>query len=252
MFWGNKSIGAFSEVVPGLVSSGAVSNILGFNEPQTPGQSELSAVDGAALWKQYIEPLKQQKSSVRLGSPAPSNAESGKVWIQDFIGNCTGGCTLDFIALHWYYINATSFIDYLTDFHDTFQKPIWVTEWACENFADSKAQCSDAEIATFMNETQSFMDNTDWVERYAWFGAFRTMPSDVNPALALLDKDGKITPLGKQYIGSTSNDSGSGGGGSGGGLPPVPSGTNAALRVRNGLCALLSTLVGLGVLALAL
>lgn len=32
-----------------------------------------------------------------------------------------------------------------------------------------------------MNETQSFMDNTDWVERYAWFGAFKTMPGGLSP-----------------------------------------------------------------------
>lgn len=26
-----------------------------------------------------------------------------------------------------------------------------------------------------MNATQEFMDNTDWVERYAWFGAFKDL-----------------------------------------------------------------------------
>lgn len=27
----------------------------------------------------------------------------------------------------------------------------------------------------FMNATQSFMDSTDWVERYAWFGAMENL-----------------------------------------------------------------------------
>ena len=26
-----------------------------------------------------------------------------------------------------------------------------------------------------MNATQQFMDHTDWVERYAWFGAFKNL-----------------------------------------------------------------------------
>ena len=26
-----------------------------------------------------------------------------------------------------------------------------------------------------MNVTQSFMDETDWIERYAWFGAMKDM-----------------------------------------------------------------------------
>jgi hypothetical protein len=27
-----------------------------------------------------------------------------------------------------------------------------------------------------LNETQTYMDNTDWVERYAWFGAMANTP----------------------------------------------------------------------------
>lgn len=53
-----------------------------------------------------------------------------------------------------------------------------------------------------MATTQGFMDKTDWVERYSWFGA---MPQPVvSPVNALLDKGGNITALGKQYIGELS------------------------------------------------
>jgi len=33
-------------------------------------------------------------------------------------------------------------------------------------------QVSNADVAAFMNETTAFMDSTDWIERYAWFGYF--------------------------------------------------------------------------------
>jgi len=53
-----------------------------------------------------------------------------------------------------------------------------------------------------MATTQEFMDKTDWVERYSWFGA---MPDPViSPVNSLVDKKGSITPLGKQYIGELS------------------------------------------------
>ena len=97
--------------------------------PQHAGQSNLSPQQGADLWRTHLQPLKAQ--GIRLGSPAPTSAPSGKTWLQDFLTAC-GGCTVDFIALHWYGINSTQFIVYLQDFHDTFKRPIWVTEWACQ------------------------------------------------------------------------------------------------------------------------
>lgn len=176
----------------------------------------MTAQKGAELWKTYLEPLRAQ--GIRLGSPAPSNAPSGKIWLQDFFTACAGGCTVDFIALRkfsflfnaahllsrsspdWYSINATRFIAYLEDFHNTFNLPIWVTEWACHDFSGRDEQCSYEEVVLFLNETQSFMDRTEWVERYSWFGAMRTM-RDVNPSNALLGENGALSDLGRQYIG---------------------------------------------------
>jgi Glycosyl hydrolase catalytic core len=72
----------------------------------------------------------------------------------------------------------------------------------------------------FLNQTQSFMDNAPWVERYAWFGAMKNLngvnqvrstlvyPVDrkscAGPFLqdnALMDGNGNINALGRQYIG---------------------------------------------------
>ena len=88
--------------------------------------------------------------------------------------------TFVFFFIDWYGIDADAFIAYITDNHDTFRKAIWVTEWACQNFVDQSKQCSAEDVIKFMNRTQSFMDNTSFVERYAWFGAMRDMQG-VNP-----------------------------------------------------------------------
>lgn len=52
---------------------------------------------GAELWSTYIEPLKAQ--GMRLGTPAPSSAPSGKTWLQEWLQTCNGGCNPDFVAL---------------------------------------------------------------------------------------------------------------------------------------------------------
>ncbi|KAG8681747.1 hypothetical protein FRC08_015425 [Ceratobasidium sp. 394] len=200
MFWGGKDVDSFSQAVNSAsMSSNGWTHVLGMNEPQEPSQSNLNPQDAANMWKTYIEPLKAANPNIRLGSPAPSSRPNGIQWIWDFLGNCNGGCTIDFIALHYYDVNATDFIQHINEYHDAFQRPIWVTEWACQNF-NNGPQCSYNQIVKFLDETQNYMDNTDWVERYAWFGAMANTP--INKDTALMDKSGKINDLGKQYVGS--------------------------------------------------
>lgn len=203
LLWGTKTLDQFSLTIQPTLSQTRpiITAVLGMNEPDQTSQSNLTALEGAQMWKSYLEPLRV--NGVRLGSPAISSAPAGKTWLQDFFTVCAGNCTVDFIALNWYGVNATQFIQYLYDLHGTFQKPLWVTEWACQNYVNVQQQCSENEIVHFMNETQSFMDGADFVERYAWFGAMKQLPQGVNPDNALMDTNGDINALGRQYIKST-------------------------------------------------
>ncbi|KAG8945280.1 hypothetical protein FRC04_001057 [Tulasnella sp. 424] len=263
MFWGIQQITDFqAQVNPGTILERNYKNILAMNEPNQQGQAYISAGDGAAQWKQYLEPLKAD-TGVRLGSPAPTNAPDGKQWLYDFLGACGGNCTVDFIALHYYGINATDFINHVTDYHNAFQRPIWVTEWACQNFGDPKlGQCSDKEVSDFLETTQSWMEKTDFVERYSWLGATINVQG-VNPDNNLMNSNGQLNDLGNQYLhkggGSTTSGASPGptttgpGGVTGtGGVIPL----NAACRLlvgKSAICAvfgpvLLSVLVTLAVI----
>ncbi|KAF9268715.1 hypothetical protein L218DRAFT_977190 [Marasmius fiardii PR-910] len=208
MLWGEGQVEEFSSTINQTISELNITHVLGMNEPQEKGQSNLTPQQGADMWKTYLEPLRSR--GIRLGSPAPSSAPSGKTWLQEFLTACDGSCTVDFIAVHYYDVNATDFIRYLEDHHNTFQRPIWVTEWACQNFNQANKQCSRDDIALFLNKTQSFMDQTEWVERYAWFGSMRDLQG-VNPDDALMDHNGKITNLGLQYIGAKNATTGGSG-----------------------------------------
>ncbi|KAI0039545.1 glycoside hydrolase family 128 protein [Auriscalpium vulgare] len=202
MLWGPTHVTEFEANINQAIQQGHANTVLGFNEPQQGGQSNITPQVGAQLWKQYLEPLRAQ--GIRLGSPAPSSAPSGKTWLQDFLTACAGGCTVDFIAMHWYGVDANQFISYVADMHQTFNRNIWVTEWACQNYVDANAQCSQNDVYNFMNTTQSFMDRTSYVERYSWFGAMENLQG-VNTDDALMTSKGVINALGRQYIGSQSN-----------------------------------------------
>ncbi|KAI0039547.1 glycoside hydrolase family 128 protein [Auriscalpium vulgare] len=199
MLWGPTHVTEFEANINSAIQQGHVTTVLGFNEPDVQGQSDITPQVGAQLWKQYLEPLRAQ--GIRLGSPAPSSASAGKTWLQNFLTACAGGCTVDFIALHWYGVDANQFISYVTNMHLTFNRNIWVTEWACENTNDASAQCSQSDVYTFMNTTQSFLDSTSYVERYSWYGAMVNLQG-VNAVNALMTSKGVINTLGQQYIGS--------------------------------------------------
>jgi len=164
----------------------------------------MTAAEGVDFWLANMEPLHSR--GLRLGSPAVSSAPAGKVWLQDFFTGCDGRCSVDFIAFHWYGINADAFIAHVYDYWHAFNRTLWVTEWACQNFVDLSDQCLENDVVEFMNKTQTFMDGADFVERYAWFGAMKNMQG-VNQDNALMDSEGNVSSLGKQYLNATGSES---------------------------------------------
>eukprot|EP00753_Platysulcus_tardus_P017719 PLAT6468.1.p1 GENE.PLAT6468.1~~PLAT6468.1.p1 ORF type:complete len:401 (+),score=-6.10 PLAT6468.1:124-1203(+) len=191
MLWGDNQVQEFQE----KVVAGYANYVLGFNEPDQAGQSNMTPQHAADLWKQYIDPLKSQ--GYKLISPAVTSAPAGKTWMQDFFKACDT-CHFDALAMHWYDVSADAFIAYVEDFHNTFNLPIWVTEYACQNF-NGGAQCSDSEIASFMAQTTNFMDGADYVQAYMWFGAMHDMQG-VNVGNQLMASSGGPTQLGYQFI----------------------------------------------------
>lgn len=191
MLWGEKQVGDFSR----LVKPGYADVALGFNEPNQRGQADMSPQRGAQLWRQYLQPLAHQ--GYQLGSPATTSAPSGMVWMKDFFSAC-GGCTVNFITIHYYDVSAQGFIDYVTNFHNTFNRPVVPTEYACQNF-NGGAQCTRDETWGFHQRIKGWMDSTSWIPYYFPFGAFRDMQG-VNVFNQLMNPDGSPTPLGWSYI----------------------------------------------------
>jgi hypothetical protein len=72
---------------------------------------------------------------------------------------------------------------------------IWITEYAYAKQDLSTTQ-------EYYNMSAEYFDRLDYVERYSYFGAFRSKVSNVGPNAAFLNNDGKLTDIGSWYLGS--------------------------------------------------
>ncbi|KLO12832.1 glycoside hydrolase [Schizopora paradoxa] len=181
------------------VKAGYAKYVLGFNEPDLAQQANMSPQQAAQAWIQYIEPLRSQGYS--LISPVGSGGPQGKQWMTEFLQACNGGCTLDGMAVHYYGTSAQSFIDYVSDTYNTFQVPIWVTEFACEDFSGQNIQCTWDQTVTYYQSTITWMEAQSYVVAYFAFGPLANMV-DVNPYNQMLNTTtgGPSSPLGVDYI----------------------------------------------------
>ncbi|KAF5393824.1 hypothetical protein D9757_000190 [Collybiopsis confluens] len=190
--WGWKNADAFGKVVVAGYSNVA----LFVNEPNEAGQANMSPQDAVGLWNQYMEPLRSQ--GYRLGSAATSSNPNGMVWMNEFFAACNGGCKPDFMAVHWYDISADSFKSYVEQWHTAFNLPIWVTEFAYQDF-NGNNQGDLSQIQSFMGDVTGWMDQQSYVEKYCWFGAMHDLVN-VNPLNSLMNSDGTPTNLGYQFL----------------------------------------------------
>jgi O-glycosyl hydrolase len=195
MLWGHNQESHFNSVV----KSGYCKTVLGMNEPNEKGQSNMSPQDGVTLWNRSIRPLKK-KYGMRLVSPATTCGPDGLKWQQEFFKACGGDCDVDVIALHWYNNNLNDFKARLNAYHQAFPKfPIWVTEFAAHSFNGGR-QLSASEVREFMREAIAWMETQTWIERFFWFGAMPDIPDGVGTQNQLMAHDGKPNDLGAQFL----------------------------------------------------
>ncbi|ROV94558.1 hypothetical protein VMCG_08168 [Cytospora schulzeri] len=179
------------------IGANNIDHFIGFNEPDNSGQANIPVPRAVHLWKQYVLPAKN-KFGFKLGSPAVTNSSTGKKWLQDFLHSLGGQDEIDFVVLHWYGLNVHDLKDYLVDMHSTFKKPIWLNEFACTTFGGQVP--SEQQVEKFEQEALKFLDGTDFVEKYAWFGSAVNNGSMGGVAVVnKLANDGHLTARPNRY-----------------------------------------------------
>ncbi|KAH9853774.1 glycosyl hydrolase catalytic core-domain-containing protein [Lenzites betulinus] len=195
MLWGGDQarIDAFEAATQG---SPMGSILLGFNEPNESGQSNMDPTVAAQLYKKHLTP--KADLGYKLATPAMSSRPNGHQWMQTFMAACQD-CKISYQAVHWYDIGFPALQAYLTQYHNEIGLPIMLTEFADQNFNNPQAQASASEIAQFMSQALAFIDNTDWMVAGCPFGVMHDLQG-VNTLNLLQNQDGSPTALGWQVI----------------------------------------------------
>ncbi len=201
MVWG---AGSLNSAIPG-----SASYVLGFNEPNFKGQSDLTPQQAAADWPAVVSDA--HAVGAKLVSPAvnfcgsaadPSNCSDPSVtdpytYLKDFFAACPG-CEVDYVAVHWYncdlpslqaYIDGNSSLEGFVQFG----KPIWLTEFSCDG------SNTVAQQQAYMEAAVPYLEGNANVYRYSWFS------SSAIASAQLANSDGSLTPLGTTYASLAEN-----------------------------------------------
>ncbi|KAI8626235.1 glycoside hydrolase family 128 protein [Xylariaceae sp. FL1651] len=184
-----------------------------FNEPDgttDSGGSNISPDDAA---KAYIENIVPLRNRFQISHPSVTGSSRGLEWLNKFNSSCwdidaSNGCPADFVTAHWYgdFAGLASWLGQLSGWYNQSGSGIngdvrvWVSELGLP-------QADQNTTFAMMNQTLPYLDQLDYVEKYAWFGVFR--PQEANEwtggGLALFQNDGGLSELGAYYLGGESN-----------------------------------------------
>jgi hypothetical protein len=145
--------------------------------------------DAIAAHKKYLQPLAAQ--GLKIGSPAVTNGagpNTGIAYLQQFMAGCSD-CQIDYVVAHYYaWDNVDDFKNYLIKFHNTFNKPVWLTEFAVNP--------GQGDTNAFLQQVLPWMDQQAWIERYAYHMA----APDVEGKTYLVNAAGNgLTTVGNTY-----------------------------------------------------
>jgi putative glycosyl hydrolase len=194
MFWSTPDV---TPANLAAVDQSGATHVLGFNEPDMEGQSNMTPEQCLALWPQLMT-LRQL-----LGSPAPAQAK----WLEKFMPEAKRlGLRVDFVCIHRYpdisNPAAVEEVEGLID--ETYRKyglPIWLTEsGAADVSAWRQRQVStptSAHAEDYLTKLLAMLERHPNVERYAWFadrvGNEYGLGTIFDPAAS------ELTPMGKIY-----------------------------------------------------
>lgn len=190
-------------------------HLLSFNEPDgttSSGGSSISPEDAAQSYIDHIVPYRDGDRKWNISHPSTTGSGNGLDWLRRFNESCfdidkENGCPTDFVAAHWYgaFDGLASWLGTLDEFYNkntSRETPlkIWVTEMALP-------QADEDATVQMMNTSLPYLEQQEYVERYAWFGAFRSDDANewTGDGVALFDDGGGLTDLGALYLGGEEN-----------------------------------------------
>ena len=168
MIWGAASVTAAN--LSQVTREGRV--LLGFNEPDQPGQANMTVTQALDLWPRLMA------TGMTLGSPAvAAGAATPGGWLDQFMAGAKArGYRVDFITVHWYGGDfqagpaARQLESYLAAVYARYHLPVWLTEFALTSYSGGTASFpTEAQQAAFLTAATTMLDGLPYLQRYAWF-----------------------------------------------------------------------------------
>jgi hypothetical protein len=156
-----------------------------FNEPERAG---ISASSAAVAWTEQMVPLRTHTGQ-KLVSPSCASDPAGELWLDDFMARVKDAPP-DFLGLHYYGADGDAAVKYVEKMHAKYSDlPVIVSEIA-------SISRKKEEVFAFTARVANWMDQTEWVFEYAFFGCMREVADGfVSPEAQLMDKEGGFTEL---------------------------------------------------------
>lgn len=165
---------------------------MGPNEVNQGGQASMSEGDACNLFRQYIVPLKDQDGWSIIGA-STNGAPQGIDWMKNFKSQCADVWNkIDADSLHFYGTDPSKAIDYFKQWHDTFGKPVFITETSCMNY-DGTSAPNLGQAYNYIKSVNQFAHETDWVKGIAFYGVMEQI--NINPVNRLSTSSGSPTDL---------------------------------------------------------
>jgi len=164
--------------------------LLGFNEPDNGGQSNMTVAQALALWPRLMA------THLTLGSPAvAAGAATPGSWLDQFMtGARAARYRVNFITVHWYGADFATgaavhqLESYLRAIHARYHLPIWLTEFALIRFGATTVFPSARRQAAFVTAATSMLQRLRFVQRYGWFA----LPATAGDGTAGLFRPGAV------------------------------------------------------------
>jgi hypothetical protein len=175
--------------------------LLGFNEPDNSGQSNMTPRQALALWPKLVATNKV------LGSPAvASGAPNPGGWLDKFMrGARARHLRVNFIALHWYggdFVTSRAvqqLKSYLVATHARYRRPIWLTEFALIDFSNGVHFPTPGQQAAFVTAAVKMLQGLPYVQRYAWFALPATTGPNGDGTAGLFRPNAIATAAGRAF-----------------------------------------------------
>eukprot|EP00536_Pseudo-nitzschia_multiseries_P014950 jgi/Psemu1/216409/e_gw1.795.11.1 len=209
--------------------------VLGFNEPDSAGQSDISVDDAIEGWSRLVDRVTEGRrdddsdaSDLLLVSPSPVNPLGE--WFEAFMdGVEERGLRVDAIGIHWYANpNAELFAQRLHRVYETYNRPLLITEFAVADFKANSTETnkySPEQVLAFMETVLPWIEEQDWILGYSWYSFKQTNRFGTSSALFAANNANNnannnnnnndhdhdhsqpvLTPLGEYYAAFTGRD----------------------------------------------